>query len=191
MENELARQDSTTGYSNRDERLMSQLRCSHEWPICIIDFFVTQSIHEFFVYKAQPPSQSVKDRNPKGNQTGTEEHKSLCDDIFGDMSKSSVYSHGNLLNFISNDDYVTEEHQRQLKSGVPPYYFPKYQFTQSDQEEEERRRRSSPERAVELPLLTETSDDFMEFPTNNNLDASFESEQHFVEPLIPQEEEKI
>ena len=30
----------------------------------------------------------------------------------------------------------------------------------------------------------------MEFPANNNLDASFESEQHFVEPLIPLEEEK-
>ena len=63
MENVLARQDSTTGYANRDERLISQLRCCRDWPICIFDFTVTSTLHEFFALKARAPAQSVKDRN--------------------------------------------------------------------------------------------------------------------------------
>jgi len=43
-----------------------------------------------------------------------------------------ISSAGSLLNFITNEDYVTEEHQRQLKHGLLQYYFEKFEFTKSE-----------------------------------------------------------
>jgi len=57
-----------------------------------------------------------------------------CDLVLGLSSQSSVYAGGDLRNFISNEDYVSEEHNRQLRSGVLPYFFTKYEFTASEQE---------------------------------------------------------
>ena len=56
---EEARKDSVTGYAGRDENLIKQLRCSHSWPVCIFDFTVTKTIHEFFVFKL-----NVADNSP-------------------------------------------------------------------------------------------------------------------------------
>lgn len=39
----------------RDELLIRQLRCQQNWPICLFDFTVTKTVHDFFVFKAEAP----------------------------------------------------------------------------------------------------------------------------------------
>lgn len=53
------------------------------------------------------------------------------DVVFGE----NVDTGGDLRKFITNEDYVTEEHHRQLKHGILPYVFGKHEFTASEQEE--------------------------------------------------------
>lgn len=89
--------DETTGFVSRDERLIRQLRCSHKWPVCLFDFTVTKSIHEFFVFKVQ---------------SGDKEHS---DDGERDKSLAKVFAteknhfEQDLRQFIISDEYVLEE----------------------------------------------------------------------------------
>ena len=53
---ESARHDEITGYANKDERLVKQLRCDKKWPVCLFDFTLGRTLHDFFVYKVRPPS---------------------------------------------------------------------------------------------------------------------------------------
>jgi len=53
---------------------------------------------------------------------------------------------------------VNEEHDRQVKQGILPFYFSKYEFTKTEQSEVDRLIDQH-----ELPLETEISDEYMTF----------------------------
>lgn len=95
----------TTGYTNRDEKLVRQLRCSKKWPSCLFDFTSTRTLHDFFVFQARSPS-------PEKN------HKSMhavnsCDildddseEIKLDEGTSYFEDNNNLRRFITTYNYV-------------------------------------------------------------------------------------
>ena len=55
MANEEKRKDNSTGFASKDEKLILQLCCSEKWPICIFDFTVIRTLHDFFVFKVKAP----------------------------------------------------------------------------------------------------------------------------------------
>lgn len=59
MQDSARQDDNTTGYAGRDEKLVKQLRCSKDWPVCLFDFTLGKSLHDFFVFKVRPPATIV------------------------------------------------------------------------------------------------------------------------------------
>ena len=43
----------------------------------------------------------------------------------------------NLHNFITNEEYVSEEHDRQVQQGILPFYFNKVEFNEDEKIEYE------------------------------------------------------
>ena len=43
----------------------------------------------------------------------------------------------NLHNFITNEEYVSEEHDRQVQQGILPFYFTKVEFNADEKIEYE------------------------------------------------------
>ena len=130
--NKDARKDETTGYTNRDERLIGQIRCSKKWPACLFDFTVTRALQEFFVFKVQAPEGS--NALQRSLRAATSENPLGCSDDNEEdaLTDSNQFPQGDLRQFISNAEYVEEEHSRQVEQGILPLYFTKYQFTAAE-----------------------------------------------------------
>ena len=67
--------------------MINQLKCDHRWPICIFDFTVTKTLHEFFVFKVGTiPTEGV--------------------------TAEEAAEETDLRRFVISTDYVQEEHDR-------------------------------------------------------------------------------
>ena len=93
-----------------------------------------------------------------------------------DSSETGFDPQSDMRKFITNEEYVQEEHLSQLKHGILPYAFVKYEFTPSEQDEYNRKFLAvEASQSNGVPLETETSDDYMVFPSSPN--QSFGSEK--------------
>ena len=77
--------DEKTGFVNRDENLIRQLRCSKKWPICILDFHTQRTIHEFFVYRMRAP------KSQKSNKDDQEEFVLTASNSRSPLKKEDDY----------------------------------------------------------------------------------------------------
>ena len=98
--------DDQLGYINKDEGLVRAIRCSKDWPVCVFDFSLMKTLQEFFVFRVRAPPASKKAKGHPGSLDIS------MNDESKDLSLLSEDGADDLRRFITNEDYVGEEHER-------------------------------------------------------------------------------